>query len=135
MSDTVGAALIELTASDRTITTIGARTETIGGAKAILTASGRAVKVAGPLDHKVVGAILTKIGGDRSETSAGDYLEVAAGAQIIKATNVVFSAESLLTVIMGGSTITLTPGSVSIAGTNISLDGPCAEIAALVTDN
>lgn len=69
------------------------------------------------------------------DSSEGDFLEVAGGAQLIKATNVVFEADTLLSVVMGASTITLTPASVSIAGTNITLDGECDELATLVTDN
>jgi type VI secretion system secreted protein VgrG len=48
---------------------------------------------------------------------------------------VVFQASELLSVVMGGSTITLTPASVSIAGTKITLDGECNEVATLVADN
>ena len=36
---------------------------------------------------------------------------------------------------MGASTITLTPASVSIAGTKITLDGDVADEGALVVDN
>lgn len=135
MDDTVGAALIELTASNRTVTVKGSRTETAGAAKVILSAGGRAVTVGGSLKQKVAGAILTKIKADRSDSSEGSFLEVAAGAQLVKATNVVFKADDLLSVVMGASTITLTPASVSIAGTNITLDGECAETSALIADN
>jgi type VI secretion system secreted protein VgrG len=88
----------------------------------------------GGLDQKVVGAILNKVSGDRQDQSAGDFLEIAGGAQIIKATNVVFEAQTLLSVVMGASTITLTPASVSIAGTKITLDGDCDELG-LIKDN
>jgi type VI secretion system secreted protein VgrG len=102
--------------------------------KVIISASGRAVQIGGDLKQKVGGAILTKIKEDRSDESGGDFLEVAAGAQLIKADSVVFEATSLLSVVMGGSTLTLTPASVSIAGTNITIDGDCAETA-LMKDN
>ena len=81
------------------------------------------------------GAILTKIKGARTDSSKGDFLEVAGGAQLIKAVNVVFEAESLLSVVMGASTITLTKASVSIAGTKITLDGDVADQGALIVDN
>jgi type VI secretion system secreted protein VgrG len=135
MDDTVGAALIELTPSNRTLTITGSRTETIGAAKIILAGGGRAVTVGATLEHKVAGAILTMIKGNRSDSSKGDFLEVAGGAQIIKAVNVLFEAESLLSVVMGASTITLTKASVSIAGTKITLDGDVADEGALITDN
>lgn len=135
MNDKVGAALVELTASSRSLWVNGARTETIGAAKVILSSGGRVVNVGAALKQKVAGAVLTQIKADRSDESQADFLELAGGAQIVKATNVVFEADSLLSVVMGGSTITLTPASVSIAGTNITLDGECAEEAALVADN
>lgn len=135
MDDKVGAALVELTASDRTLSVTGSRTEKAGAAKVIISGGGRAVTVGAGLKHKVAGAVLTKIKGDRADSSAGDFLEVAGGAKLIKAVNVVFEATSLLSVVMGGSTITLTSGSVSIAGTKITLDGECADEGILVTDN
>ena len=135
MEDHVGAALIELTASDRTMTVKGSRTEKAGAAKVILSSGGRAVQVGGSLKQNVVGAILTKISGDRSDSSSADFMEVAGGAQLVTATNVVFQADNLLSVIMGASTITLTPASVSIAGTKITLDGECEDEGVLVTDN
>ncbi len=135
MDDKVSAVLVELTASDRTVTVTGARTENAGAAKIILTGGGRAVTVGGALSQKVAGAIGTIIKGDRADTSSADFLEVAGGAQIMKATNVVFEAQDLLSVVMGASTITLTPASVSIAGTKITIDGECDETAALVVDN
>lgn len=134
MNDKVGAALLELTASDRTVTVTGSRTETAGLAKVVLSGGGRAVEIGGSLSQKVIGAVLNKVSGDREDTSAGDFLEIAGGAQIIKAKNVVFEAETLLSVVMGASTITLTPFSVSIAGTKITLDGNCNE-QGLIKDN
>jgi len=135
MNDKVGAALVELTASNRTVTVTGARTETAGAAKVILSGAGRSVTVGAALKHKVAGAILTKIKGGRTDSSKGDFLEIAGGAQLIKAVNVVFQATDLLSVVMGASTITLTPASVSIAGTKITLDGEVADEGALVVDN
>ena len=134
MDEKIGAALVEMTAANRTLMIKGARTETAGAVKVVLAAGGRAVEVGGSLKQKVGGAILTKIAADRMDESAGDFLEIAAGAQLIKADNVVFEATSLLSVVMGASTITLTPASVSIAGTNIKLDGETDELG-IVKDN
>jgi type VI secretion system secreted protein VgrG len=135
MNDKVGAVLVEMTASDRTVTVKGSRTEKAGAAKVILSAGGRAVTIGGSLKQKVAGAVLTKIKEDRSDSSEGDFLEVAGGAQLIKATNVIFTAEDLLSVVMGASTITLTKASVSIAGTSITLDGEVADEGLMVVDN
>ena len=135
MKDTISAALVELTASDRTVTVGGNHNETAGAAKVILSKGGRSVTVGGSLKQKVAGAILTKIKGGREDSSDGDFMEVAGGAQITKAVNVVFEAENLLSVVMGGSTITLTPASVSIAGVKITIDGECDEASSLIADN
>ena len=135
MDDTVGAALVEMTATNRTVTVTGTRKETAGAAKVILAGGGRSVQVGAGLSQKVAGAILTKIKGARADSSTGDFLEVAGGAQIVKATNVVFEATSLLSIVMGGSTITLTPSSVTIVGVKVTIHGACDQHAALVTDN
>ncbi|MFO0758004.1 MAG: type VI secretion system tip protein TssI/VgrG [Byssovorax sp.] len=135
MDDSIGAALVELTAASRTVWVDGARTEKAGAAKIIISGGGRMVTVGAGLSHKVAGAIINKIKGDRADDSSADFVEVAGGAHIIKAANVVFAADDLLTVIMGGSTLTMTPASVSIAGTSITFDGEVTEDAALVVDN
>ena len=135
LDDKIGAALVEMTAASRSVWVVGNRTEKAGAAKVIVSGGGRLVTVGASLKQKVAGAILTQIKGERSDSSEGDFLEVAGGAQIVKATNVVFEAGTLLSIVMGGSTITLTQASVSIAGTKITLDGECAEEAALVADN
>ncbi|WP_437964697.1 type VI secretion system tip protein TssI/VgrG [Sorangium sp. So ce260] len=128
MEDTVGAALIEMTASDRTVTVKGSRTETAGAAKVILAGGGRSVEVGASLNQKAAGAILSDVAGDRHDVSETDFIEIAGGAQIVKATNVVFEAQTLLSVVMGASTITMTPASVSIAGVKITFDGDCHEL-------
>ena len=135
MDDTIGGAKVDLTASNRTLTVQGDRTENAGAVKLVLTAGGRAVQVGGSLTHRVAGAILNSIEGTRADAAKGAFTEIAGGAQIIKATNVVFEAKDLLSVVMGASTITLTPASVSIAGTKITLDGEVTEESALVADN
>ncbi|XXT16020.1 type VI secretion system tip protein TssI/VgrG [Sorangium sp. So ce429] len=131
MEDTVGAALIEMTASDRTVTVKGSRTETAGAAKVILAGAGRSVEVGASLSQRAMGAILSRVAGDRQDVSETDFLEIAGGAQLVKATNVVFEAQTLLSVAMGASTITLTPASVSIAGVRITFDGDCDELGVI----
>ncbi len=135
MEDSVGAALVELTASNRTLTVQGDHNESAGAAKLVLTSGGRVVEVGGSLSHKVAGAIVNSISGTRAEASEGGYNEVAGGAQVIKATTAIFEAEDVLSLVMGGSTLTLTPASVSIAGAKITLDGEVVETAGIVADN
>jgi type VI secretion system secreted protein VgrG len=87
------------------------------------------------MSHKVAGAILTKMDGDRSDSAGADYLEVAGGAHIVKADKVAFEAETMLTLVMGASTITLMPAMVAIAGVSVKIDGVVTDSGALVLDN
>jgi type VI secretion system secreted protein VgrG len=109
----------------------GSRTEVAGAAKVILAGGGRAVEIGTSLSQKAAGAILNVVAGDRQDVSEADFLEVAGGAQIVKAANVVFEAQTSLSVVMGASTITLTPASVSLAGVTITFDGDCDELGVI----
>lgn len=124
-TETIGAADVTLT-SRRSLHVVGARTETAGAAKILLVGGDRAVAAAS-LDQKVAGAIGAIVKGDRGEEASGDFTEVAVGAQIIEGANVVFEADDLLSVVMGASTITLTPSAVAIAGVKVTLDGTAVE--------
>lgn len=135
MTHKVGAALVEMTAGDRSVTGAGDRVENTGAAKVVIAFGGRGVEVGGSLTQQVAGAILTGVDGDRSDSAGASFTEVAAGAHIIKADNVVFEGDTVVSFVMGASTITLTPASISIAGVSIKLDGATAETAALILDN
>lgn len=135
MTHDVGTALAEITTGDKSVTVTGARSESTTLAKAVLTLGGRGVEIGGALTQKVVGAVLAKIGGDRSETAGAGFNEVAGGAHIVKADNIVLEGDTLVSLVMGASTITLTPASVSIAGLSIKIDGATAETSALIVDN
>ena len=131
----VGTAAALITAGDHNLTIGGDRTEATGAAKAVISVAGRGVEITGSMTQKVAGAILAKVGGDMSDTAATTFTEVAAGAHILKADNVVFEGETIVSFVMGASTITLTPASISIAGVSIKIDGATAETAALILDN
>ncbi len=131
----VGAALIELAVGNRTVSVGADRTETAGAAKVIAVAGGRAVQVGATLGVKVGGAIVNIADADRQDSATGTYTELAAGAQIVKARNVVFEAKSALTLVMGASIVSLTPASAAILGTSVKLDGDVADTAALILDN
>lgn len=135
MTHDVGAALVEMTAGSRSVIAGGNRTETTGAAKAVICMGGRGVTVGGSMTQKVAGAILTSVDADRVDGAGGTFTEVAGGAHIVKADNVTFEGEALVSFVMGASTITLTPASISIAGVSIKLDGATAETAALILDN
>ena len=131
----VGTASALITAGDHNLEIVGDRTEATGAVKAVIAVGGRGVEVTGSMTQKVAGAILAKIGGDMADTAATTFTEVAAGAHILKADTVVFEGESIVSFVMGASTITLTPASISIAGVSIKIDGAVAETAALIMDN
>ena len=131
--DDTGAVRVDLCAGNRAVDVAGDYAESIGAVKLIL-AGGDVVCEATSLNRTTAGAILVKTSGDRADTSSGALTEVAGGAQILDATNIVVKASSLLSVVMGASTITLTPGSVSIAGTNIKVDATADQLG-LVLDN
>lgn len=135
MTHDVGTAMAEITTGDKTLTVTGDRTETTGAAKAVISIGGRGVEVGGTMMQKVAGAIIHKIDGDHAEKSDATYTEVAAGAHIVKADNVVLEGEGLVSLVMGASTITLTPASISIAGVSIKIDGASADLAAMILDN
>ncbi len=131
----VGTASALITAGDHNLDIVGDRTEATGAAKAVIAVGGRGVEITGAMTQKVAGAILAKIGGDMADTAATTFTEVAAGAHILKADKVVFEGETIVSFVMGASTITLTPASISIAGVSIKIDGAVAETAALIMDN
>ncbi len=135
MNDTVGGALIQMTPSGHNVVTSGSRVETIGALKAVLSTAGRGVKVGGAMTQTVGGAVAVISKGDIKDNSDGAISETVGGLHYTKATEVTYAAKSLLTVVCGGSTLTLTPASVTIAGATIKLDGVCPETAALVLDN
>lgn len=135
MSVDVGAADVTLTPAAIALEIGGNHDESIGAVKAVVSFSGVATSATGGLTTQIVGAKFDKVDGDRAESAGATYTNVAAGAQLIKADNITFEAEGLLTLVMGGSALIITPASVSIAGVSVKLDGATAETAALVMDN
>lgn len=130
----VGAALIEITASDRSVIVGGPRSETIGALKIIATNSARAVDVGATLNQTIGGAILAKISGDRNDNAEVAYNEVVGGAQIVKATNVTFEGQAMISLVMGASTITLLPAMVLVAGVSLKADAETVDNG-IVVDN
>ena len=133
MTHNVSAALIELSAGSRSLITPAVRSETTGGAKIIISAGGRGVE-ASALSRQIGGAMIVAAKGDRTDTSGATLNDTAAGAQIIKAQNVTYEADALLSVTMGASTLVLTPASVSITGASIKVDANDTNLG-MVIDN
>jgi len=132
----VGAVRATLTAGSHNTTIGGNCDETSGAAKVSLVFGAMGSEVGGNQDLKSVGAAIHLVTADRAEKSAGMYTEVAAGAHIVKATNIVFEAETMLTVVMGGTILSLTPASVAFLGAaSVKLDGDVSETSVLTLDN
>jgi type VI secretion system secreted protein VgrG len=131
----VGTAVAELTTGDKSVIAGGNRTESTSLAKAVISIGGRGVEVGGTMMQKVAGAIITKIGGDRAETAGATFTEVAAGAHIIKADTVVLEGDGIVSLVMGASTITLTPALIALAGVSVKIDGDVADTSVLILDN
>ncbi|MFT3770332.1 MAG: type VI secretion system tip protein TssI/VgrG [Minicystis sp.] len=131
----VGAALIELAVSDRTVTVQGDIDEHAGAAKVIAVRGGRGVKVDGSMNVKTIGAVINVASADHAEESGGNYTEVAVGAQLVKANEISYEADSLLTVVMGASILSLTPASVALLGLSAKLQGDVSDTAILIIDN
>lgn len=119
----VGAALVEITTANRAIVVGAMNTENTAAAKIIGTYGSRGVTVNGAFSQNVGGALIFSVKGNKSDAAGATYTELAAGAQFVKATNIVFEAESMLTLVMGASIITLMPGMIMVMGTSAKLDG------------
>lgn len=131
----VGAARVTMTAGDHSTAVGGAHSETVTAVKVIIGFGGRGVEVGGAMTQQIGGALLTKIDGDRADSAGATFTEVAAGASIIKADNVTYEATGMISVVMGASTLMVTPAAVMLAGVSIKLDGAAKDTAALILDN
>jgi type VI secretion system secreted protein VgrG len=134
MTHNVGAALVEISIKEKAIVIGGSKTETIGALKLIVVGKNRAVDCGAMLSKMVGGAILTKIGGDRNDNAQAMWSETVAGAQVVKANNVTYEATAMISLVMGGSTLTITPASVMIAGVSVKMDGATVDTG-IVLDN
>lgn len=131
----VGAATVTLTAGDCAIEAGGNHTETITAVKIVLTFGGLTSETTGTSMTQVGGAKIHLVDADRAETAGATYTSLAAGANIVKADNITFEADSMITLVMGASILSLTPASVAFLGASVKLDGATSETAALVVDN
>ncbi len=135
MDLSVGAVRVALTAGDHTTDVGGKKTESAGAAKVSLAFGSKAAEISGNNQLQVGGAAAHLIKGDRAETAGGMLTEVATGARILKADNVVFEAETMLTLVMGASVVSLMPGLVTVLGISVKLDGDVGDGGPLIMDN
>ncbi len=131
----VGAVRATLTAGSHTTTVGGDHTENAGAVRVNLVMGAKSSEIGGSQMVKIGGGQINLVTGDRNESAGATLTEVAAGAHLIKADNVVFDASGALTLVMGASILSLTPASVAVIGLSIKLDGPVAETAAMIVDN
>lgn len=131
----VGAASVTLTPANINMEFGGNYEESIGALKVVLGFGGIGSEVEGTSMKQMVAAKADLVDGDRNETSGAAYTSVAAGAQIIKADNIVLEGETMVTLVMGASILSVTPASVAFLGASAKLDGVTADTAALVVDN
>lgn len=131
----VGAADVTLTPADIALETGGNYDEIIGAAKVIISFGGIASDTTGTSMKQMIAAKADLVDGDRAESAGATFTSLAAGAQIVKADNIVFEAETAITLVMGASILSITPATVAFLGASAKLDGATAETAALVVDN
>lgn len=130
---TIGAALVEAARSKHSLAVGGVSTESTTGAKIIVCKGGRGVS-AKTLSCQTTGALINLVKGKRVDQAKAAYMDVAAGAQITTAKNIVLQAKAVLTISMGGASILLLPAAAIITGTNATLNGK-ADALGLVIDN
>ena len=123
MNHTVGTALVEITAGDRAMVVGPTHTETTGAVKIIAAKAGRGVQVSGALSRTVGGAIINSVKGNRDDSAGATWTEIAAGAQLVKADNIVFEAEAMLSLVMGASVVMMMPAMIMVTGVSAKLDG------------
>ncbi len=133
MTHEVGAAVVTLCNGGRTVMAGGDRIENTGVIKAIVCKGDRSVSAAS-LNRTVGGAIVNMIKGGRNENAQASYTDMVAGAQLIQASNVTFEADVVLSLVMGASTITLTPVSVIVAGVAIKVDGNSVDLGLIMNN-
>jgi type VI secretion system secreted protein VgrG len=111
---TVGSAFISAAATGLANATLGAGSETVGGAKLQVGAGGVSLNVKGAL-AETVGAAYASAAGDKFiETATGALTVLVGGAFIANAPTVEIEADSEITVICGGSSLTVKSGSIEV---------------------
>jgi type VI secretion system secreted protein VgrG len=131
----VGAASVTLTAGSISLDAGQNHDETMGVARVIASIGGVGSEVGGTSTTMIGGAKVSLVDGDLAESAGATYTSIAAGAHIVKADNVVYEADAMITLVMGASILSITPASVAFVGTSVKVDGATKETAALVVDN
>lgn len=130
----VGTALVEVTAGSKSYAVAQTHSETTGAAKVLLVQGARAVE-AGLLRTTVGGAVLAKISGSRVDSADLAWSEMAGGVEKVEAAEIVIEGQAMVSLTMGGATVTLTPASISIAGADVKVDGQLIQTSPMNLNN
>jgi hypothetical protein len=77
--------------------------------KAIVSFADTSSSCDGDAMTKIAGAKVNLVDADRIETAGGMFTAISVGAKIVKADNIVFEAESAITLVMGASLLSIPP--------------------------
>jgi type VI secretion system secreted protein VgrG len=120
-SVTVGGAKIEAAASGVSAITLGACAETVGGAKIEAAGSSHDLSGKGAVALTVGGANVVAAGGNIGESSTSTFRILIGGAFIGNAPSVSITADSEISIVAGGASLTIKPGSVEVKAPAIAL--------------
>lgn len=123
LSVSVGGAWISAAATGVANATGGAAAETIGGAKIQAGASGCQTSVKGALAETVGGAYVIAAGSNAGESAKGKLAITVGGAFLGNAPSIEIEAESEISILCGGSSITIKGSSVEVKAPTIAAPG------------
>ncbi len=110
----VGAAWKVAAGAHASVSVLGANIETVGGAKNIICGKYN-LSVTGAFSETVASRSVNA-GGDRGEQFGATATYAIGGSAKLSGADIVFKATAKITIKAGGTTITLTPGSITIDG-------------------
>jgi type VI secretion system secreted protein VgrG len=123
LSVTVGGAWISAAATGLANLTGGAGAETVGGAKIQAAAKNVTTAVKGAAAETVGGAYVIAAGGSAGETATSSLTVNVGGAFLANAPKIVIEAKSEISVLVGGSSLTIKSGSVEVKAPLIAAPG------------
>jgi type VI secretion system secreted protein VgrG len=123
LSMTVGGSWVRCAATGLSTATAGACAETVGAAKINAGAAGCSVSTNGACAETVGGAYVIAAGGNAAESATGPLAFTVGGAFLANAPSIEIEASSEISIRVGGSSITITGGSVEVKAPTIAAPG------------
>jgi type VI secretion system secreted protein VgrG len=120
---TVGGSWISAAATGLSNMTGGASAETVGGAKLHIGATGCETSVKGALAETVGGAYVIAAGSNAGESSSGPLAVTVGGAFLANAPEIEIEADSEISIRCGGTSLTITSGSIELKSPVIAAPG------------